>query len=309
MNGASGRIDSSKPVQQWNVVLQASSEWCCVRKLFTSTALVVAIILAGAIRAPAAEPEPSGTAVELETPLAGRPPLQGYLRRPDGVGPFPAVVLLHSCNGNWRRLDQRWGPRIAPWGYVTLAVDSFETRGLKSTCSGGGPVDMALDAYRALAFLVKQPFVDPDRIAVIGFSQGGRIALTSVERGIIAQSSKNRFHAAVAFYPPCSPFKDDMTVPTLIMIGELDDWTPAQECRNIIAGVDGYGIARQKGQGVPIKLIVYPGAYHAFDAPTLKTPIELLGHHLEYDQMAADQSAVALREFLDATIGGKEKAR
>ena len=59
-----------------------------------------------------------------------------------------------------------------------------------------------------------------------------------------------------------------MTVPTLILIGELDDWTLAEECRNMVDGRDDWGISRQKGQGVPIKLVVYPGAYHGFDAPT-----------------------------------------
>ena len=58
-----------------------------------------------------------------------------------------------------------------------------------------------------------------------------------------------------------------MTVPTLILIGELDDWTPAKECRNLVEGRDDCGISRQKGQGVPIELIVYPGAYHGFDVP------------------------------------------
>ena len=29
-----------------------------------------------------------------------------------------------------------------------------------------------------------------------------------------------------------------MTVPTLILIGELDDWTPAKECRNLAEGRD-----------------------------------------------------------------------
>ena len=102
---------------------------------------------------------------------------------------------------------------------------------------------------------------------MVGFSQGGWLALTSVERGVIERMSKEKFRAAVAFYPPCLGFKDSMTVPTLILIGELDDWTPASECRNLAEGRDDYGISRQKGQGVPIELIVYPGAHHDFDIP------------------------------------------
>ena len=98
-----------------------------------------------------------------------------------------------------------------------------------------------------------------------------------------------------------------MTVPTLILIGELDDWTLAKECRNMVDGRDDWGISRKRDQGVPIKLVVYPGAYHGFDASNLKTPIQLLGHHLEFNQSATDQSIGELRGFLDATIGSREQ--
>ena len=98
-----------------------------------------------------------------------------------------------------------------------------------------------------------------------------------------------------------------MTVPTLILIGELDDWTPAEECRNLAEGRDDWGISRQKGKGIPIELIVYPGAYHDFDMPNFATPVKFLGHHLEFNQAARDRSIDAVRKFLYATIGGKEK--
>ena len=74
----------------------------------------------------------------------------------------------------------------------------------------------------------------------------------------------------------------------------------------MVDGRDDWGISRQKDQGAPIKLIVYPDAYHGFDAPDVTTPAELSGHHLEFNQSATDQSIVALREFLDATIGRRE---
>jgi dienelactone hydrolase len=48
---------------------------------------------------------------------------------------------------------------------------------------------------------------------------------------------------------------------------------------------------RRTGEGAPIKLIVYPGAYHAFDAATLRDrPRTYQGHHLEYNE-AADRAA------------------
>ena len=278
-------------------------------KNLTAIALVAAVLIGNATACAAAGAESSGRVVEFETPLASPLPLQGYLRQTNSAGPSPAVILLHSCNGNWRRLDERWGRRIASWGYATLTVDSFGPRGINNTCGGDGPVDMALDAYRALNYLVREPFVDAARVAVLGFSQGGWLALTSVERGAVEQAAQNKFRSAIAFYPRCVAFKGNMTVPTLILIGEADDWTPAAACRNMVAGLDDMGISRQKSDGVPVRLIVYPGAYHAFDAPNARTPVQLLGHHLEFNQAASDQAMDAVREFLDATIGGKARAQ
>ncbi|MET3841033.1 dienelactone hydrolase family protein [Bradyrhizobium sp. OAE829] len=262
--------------------------------------LVTAISTASIVQCLAAESPP--IAVEIESPLASSNPLQGYLRQPGGVGPSPAVVLLHSCHGDWKRIDQSWGRQIAAWGYVVLTVDSLGPRGLK-TCEGRAPSDSSEDAYRALKFLARDPFVDPDRVAVIGFANGGRVALMSIERGYLEQASPTKFRAAVAFYPSCLGLKGEMTAPALILIGELDDWALARECRNVVEGRDDWGISRQKDKGVPIKLMVFPGAYHAFDAQRLTTPLLLKGHHLEFNQSATNQSTEALRDFLDTTIG------
>jgi dienelactone hydrolase len=289
--------------------MQGYAGWLLLTNLAKVVAFAAALLTANAVECPAAMSQSSASVVEFENPLASSPPLQGYLRQTNSRSPSPAVVLLHSCNGNWRRLDERWGKRIASWGYVTLTVDSFGPRGIVDTCDSGSPIDLASDAYRALRFLVQQPFVDAARVVALGFSQGGWLALTSVERGAVERASPNKFRAAIAFYPPCGGFKDDMTVPTLILVGELDDWTPATECRNMVDGRDSWGISRQKGRGVPITLVVYPGAYHAFDAPGVETPIQLLGHHLEFNQAATDRSIDAVHDFLDATIGGKARAR
>lgn len=277
---------------------------------FAKIVVVASILLMGqALACPQARAQSNSTIVEIETPLASAHPLQGYLRRPNGTGTWPAVILLHSCNGSWRRIDERWGKRIAAWGYVTLSVDSFGPRGIKTGCRDKPSADFASDATRALNFLVSQSSVDPARIAAVGFAWGGFSSLASVERASIRQGVPNKFHAAAAFYPPCAGLKGDMTVATLIVIGARDDVNSADECRKLVSGHDSWGISRHANQGIPVRLIVYPDAYHAFDAPNLEKPTSGSQRHFEFNQAATDQAAQDLHTFLDATIGGEAQIK
>jgi dienelactone hydrolase len=215
--------------------------------------------------------------------------IQGYLTKPKGAGPFPAVVLLHSCLGlpAGRR---SMADTFAGWGYVALFVDDFTTRGVKETCA----VDFneALpDAYGALAFLSKLPYVDPARIAAIGFSQGADTALkiASSRPAASGSTSDPAFKAAAAFYPPCANVANSrLEIPTLILVGAMDDVTPAADCERLAA--------RQPGAAV--KLVVYPRARHGFDNPEFGDGARLLGMWLAYDREAAQRSRAELRDFL-----------
>jgi dienelactone hydrolase len=232
--------------------------------------------------------------------------LQGFLRRPDGGGRFPAVVLLPICDGYAKLLDEDWGAKISAWGYVTLTIDSFGARGIKNCGRDQAPdPDLAFDAYRGLNFLIQRSFVDPKRTALVGFAFGAWQTLSAVERGTIEEESQYKFRAAAAFYPVCDRFKGIMTIPTLILIGERDDWTTADACRKMVAGQDDIGISRQKGEGALVQLIVLPDAAHGFDLPAFQTPIQYLGHHLEFSRSAADQSSEALRAFLHSMVQGR----
>ena len=63
-------------------------------------------------------------------------------------------------------------------GYVVLAVDSATSRGFGQTCSAGPDRitmwrDRPKDAYAALQYLQAQPFVQAERVGLMGWSQGG----------------------------------------------------------------------------------------------------------------------------------------
>jgi dienelactone hydrolase len=201
--------------------------------------------------------------------------VEGVLLRPEAPAPRPALVMLHGCTGLRTRAGgiQRklgfWAEHLRGLGYVTLLVDSFTPRGIDEVCTGRrllSPVrDRADDARGALRYLQGRPEVRPDRIGLLGWSNGAAATLSVLfDEGTVARD----FRAAVAFYPNCTrnypggpafrPY-----APLYVLVGALDDWTPAAPC---LALVD-----RARAAGAPITIKVYPGAHHSFDAPA--TPI------------------------------------
>src|SRR5579864_2112089 len=219
--------------------------------------------------------------------------IKGYLSRPAGAGPFPAVVYLHGCDGLSEQSRVSAGEQFTRWGYVTLAVDSFTTRGIAQACLDVPMAHREADAMGALIYLSKLAFIDPTRIAVVGYSQGGMVALEAASFhsfDIFEMPAGLKYKAAVAYYPSCSAAEDQVTIPVIVFIGELDDWSSVKRC-------EGW-MARRAGQGAPVKLVVYPEAYHSFDNPELRVAERYFGHWLKYDAGAAERSTAEMRNFL-----------
>jgi dienelactone hydrolase len=236
---------------------------------------------------------------------AGSLRLLGYLARPrgPGAGPFPAVVVLHHCAG-FDDLVVSWADRLSSWGYVALAVDSFGPRRVPRNCTAR--TYQAVDSSSAVNFLAQQEFVDSSRFAVLGFSQGGMAALRNAERdSTFAKSHSDTFRAAVAFYPNCGGISGIMSVPTLVLVGDLDDWTPAKACQAMAEGRGDIGLSREKGDRSMVSLVIYPGVYHSFNAPVLRsvTPgVRFMGHWLEYNADAENDSIAKVREFFRSKL-------
>lgn len=217
--------------------------------------------------------------------------IQGYLSKPAGDGPFPAVVLLHSCNGiPGTRAAISEG--ITALGYVALFVDDFTTRGMKQTCKNSAFSETVQDALGGLIYVAKLPYVDVRRLAVVGFSQGGATALAiAMDRlpPLVEGLKPPVPRAVVSFYPQCFDIRGRLTVPTLVLAGNRDDWAPPAYCEEL---------RNRTSDNVEFKLVVYPGAYHAFDNQGLAGGRNVFGHWLQYDPDAAGRAAEEMRAFL-----------
>ena len=203
--------------------------------------------------------------------------------KPDGQGPFPAVVIMHDCSGLGPRSSgapDRWGRELVGRGYVVVLPDSFSTRGFPNgVCTDASPgradvspAHRARDAYGALAHARTLAYVDGRRVGLMGGSHGGSTTLASMQAAEsdadpLARDKRGGFAAAVALYPSCDPAARVWQsasgiyrplAPLLILIGEKDDWTPAEPCRRLEE--------RARKAGHPVAIKIYPGAHHSFDS-------------------------------------------
>jgi dienelactone hydrolase len=247
-------------------------------------------LFAAALSAAGAEPEQ----ISFQS-LGTDTQIPATLLKPDGAGPFPAVVIVHDCSGlgpHSSGAPMRWGKELLAQGYVVVIPDSFTPRGLPDgVCIIPGSESAAAsgyvrdgDALAALKLLRSLPYVDGKHVGLMGGSHGGWTTLATMTNLVrdnlaVKQAKQEGFTAAVALYPSCaSPYgtwaakrQDGNSgpitsyvgiykplAPVLILVGEKDDWTPAEPCRQLVQ--------TSRAAGYAIDIVVYPGAYHSFDS-------------------------------------------
>jgi dienelactone hydrolase len=226
----------------------------------------------------------SDRSIITTAPNGAREEIPVTVSKPEGAGPFPAVVIVHDCSGLGPRSSgapARWARELGARGYVTVIPDSFTTRGHPDgVCTDASPSRGEVapsrrvrDAYAALSHARALPYVDGRRVALMGGSHGGSTTLASMAMpqnawDLLAREKRAGFAAAVALYPSCGvslgTWRADgagtyrSVAPLLILIGEKDDWTPAAPCVKLAAST--------RATEHPVAITVYPGAHHSFDS-------------------------------------------
>ncbi len=213
--------------------------------------------------------------------------------------PSPTVIYAHGCSGlNGAYLD--WKNKLNDWGYNVVQPDSLRSRGFNTACKNSGVAnithnDRLEDILKTAEWVKEQPW-HKGKIGVFGFSMGGRATLNLASDGgdlyifkptTPVDTYKNiNISAAVAYYPMCLTQHKDAKIPTMILIGDADDWTPPTWCGYIA------------GENEKITLKTYPGVHHGFDTPGLNQ-INSVGHMVKYDQQAAIDAEQRTKEFFE----------
>jgi len=238
----------------------------------------------------------SGTVIKVTKKIDT---IRAYLYKPDGEGPFPAIIDLHGCNGIWPRRSDIWKEKLISWGYAVIQVDSFSTRKGGNICKHLFKINTtqrAYDAYATRNFFINHKYIDPERVAVMGFSHGATTTLVSLLNEFHKKESISRgkvFKVAIAIAPWCFNARgkvNNKNTKLLILIGEHDDWTPAQRCTTMSTHDENN-----------YELIILKKAYHSYDVPNLSE--DYLGHRVQYSKTAAEQSYREARMFLDKHLG------
>jgi dienelactone hydrolase len=250
--------------------------------------------------------------------------IAGYLYKPEGTGPFPAIVGMHGCNGlvgedgKVLPLYGAWAELLAKEGYLVLLPDSFVPRGYGDICAiqplSVRPVkpdrEVPRDTYGALSYLQTRPDVRADRIGILGLSYGASSMFYTIAEGARPKeiSAAQDFRAAVAFYAPCQQFltlepKWKPRLKMLFLQGELDNFTPAAPCKALLTAV-------AASDAPPVESHWYPNVHHGFDHPNsplreltyIKLPPD--GHHptLGTNPEARADSILRVKAFLATNL-------
>lgn len=211
----------------------------------------------------------------------------------------PTVILLHGCGGPEYPHMKEWVTNLNSWGYNAVIPNVIQARGASQICNKPYRVVTAeqasVDAYEVAKWIKEQEWAT-DKVALIGFSFGAWATLHAAEPGYVERNYTHApFVAGIAFYPYCSPHLSTGRKPVMplqIHIGSVDEWTPANLCRDLV-----------RNWSMEDEYFEYKGASHGFDMLGVSTfSLPDMGgkrHWLAYDLQATILSRARTKAMLD----------
>jgi dienelactone hydrolase len=253
-----------------------------MRRGFTLAAAMAAawLVLAPALLATAAHAEVRTQEIEYKQ---GDTVLQGFLAWNDAAkGRRPGVLVVHEWWGHNEHARNQ-AKRLAQSNYVAFALDMYG-KGKVTTHPKDAEAfvaeatrDPAVPAARfnaALELLKKDPHVDPEKIAAIGYCFGGGVVLNMARAGADLDAVVT-FHGALKATTPAA--KGSIKPRILVLTGADDPMNPPSAVEDFRKEMDAAGARYQ--------VISYPGAKHSFTNPDAgKAGMDALAYNADADR-------------------------
>ena len=162
--------------------------------------------------------------------------LRGYVAPPEGEGPFPAVLVMHSAIGIAHGVNEPAARKLAAKGYIAVCTDMYGAHLEGATADLYGPAMGELNHQnpdkqrrRTLAWfdaIAARPDVDAARIGAIGFCYGGTTSL-ELARGGADVKVVMSYHGILTTYERAKPgaFKGQIVA----YCGAGDPWAPQED--------------------------------------------------------------------------------
>jgi dienelactone hydrolase len=136
----------------------------------------------------------------------------------DAKEKVPVMIIMHGSGGVSDRREFAYAREFLKLGVGGAIVDSFGSRGIKSTVRDQtqlASVEMLADAIDTLRTLAKHPAVDPNKIGIIGYSKGGTVVIKAALRRYLEPLTKNelKFALTIAVYPWCNEIRSTCAAP------------------------------------------------------------------------------------------------
>jgi dienelactone hydrolase len=226
--------------------------------------------------------------------------MKGYLAYDSAKkGKRPGVLVVHEWWGLNDYVRER-AQKLAGLGYTALAVDMYGEGKTATHPDDAGKFSSELmknfDSAKARFtaaedFLKKQPTVDPDRIAAVGYCFGGGVVLNMARQGADLKAAAS-FHGNLTAIKPAEPGMVKAKI--RVYHGADDKFIPAEL-------VEAFK-KEMTDAGVDFKFIAYPGAVHSFTNPEATGYGKKFNLPLAYNKKADKESWADMKKFLAETL-------